>query len=305
MARGAHLSCHARSAGRVLVPAVTAVLLLLIPATTAGATTGTSEWPTPGGSSTWAVDPDPGPGAATTSEATLEPDPTADPDIVESPPEIPVAIEPEGQLAVLAGSGGIVFPVAGHATYSASFGAPRPGGRTHEGVDIFAEKLTPVLAAAPGTVSFVRNGVGTDCCLVRIRHDDGWSSLYLHLNNDTPGTDDGLGYGIAEGIDLGVRVEAGTVIGFVGDSGNAEETPSHLHFELSDPSGTELDPYPYLQIAQGAEPALFASALLAQPETLPDTGLPAGVLFLFSLGLLTGGAMLAGGSRRSRLSRIS
>ena len=280
MARGAQLSRRARSAGRVLVLAMTLVFLLLISTTAAGATTGSSEWPTPGGSSTWSVDPDP------------------DPDIVESAPEAPVVVEPEGDLAVMAGSAGIVFPVAGPASYTSTFGAPRSGGRTHAGEDIFAEKMTPVVAAVPGTVSWIRNGIGTDCCLLRIRHDDGWSSLYLHLNNDTPGTDDGLGYGIAEGIDLGVRVEAGTVIGFVGDSGNAEDTPSHLHFELSDQSGNEIDPYPYLQIAQGVEPALFASALVEPAETLPDTGLPVGWLFALSLGLLAAGTPLV---KRCRL----
>jgi murein DD-endopeptidase MepM/ murein hydrolase activator NlpD len=195
---------------------------------------------------------------------------------------------------------GIVFPVDGIATYSASFGAPRPGGRSHEGVDIFADKLTPVLAAAAGTVSFVRNGIGIDCCVVKIRHDDGRSSLYLHLNNDTPGTDDGQGYGLAEGIEVGARVQAGTVVGYVGDSGNAEDTPPHLHFELHDPAGTELDPFPYLQLAQGADPARFASVLSAGPETLPETGWPAGSLFLLSVGLLAGGATLAGRTRQGR-----
>ena len=155
-----------------------------------------------------------------------------------------------------------------------------------------------MVAVAGGTVSFVRNGVGTDCCVVKIRHDDGRASLYLHLNNDTPGTDDGLGYGIADGIAVGVRVETGTVIGYVGDSGNAEETPSHLHFELHDRNGSAVDPYAYLRIAQGADPALFAATLAAQPETLPDTGAPIGAVAWLSAALLAGGSVLTGGTRR-------
>ncbi len=182
--------------------------------------------------------------------------------------------------------------MVGTATYSDSFGAPRPGGRSHEGIDIFAEKMTPVVAIAGGTVTFMRNGVGGDCCTLRIRHDDGRSSLYLHLNNDTPGTDDGQGYGIAEGIQVGSVVSAGTVIGFVGDSGNAEGTPPHLHIEIADASGTELNPYPLLRIAQGADPALFASAALAQPETLPATGIPvAGLLATGGMLMLVGGVL--------------
>jgi murein DD-endopeptidase MepM/ murein hydrolase activator NlpD len=205
---------------------------------------------------------------------------------------------PEEEPVLLIAVNGIAFPVAGIAQYSASFGAPRPGGRSHEGVDIFAEKMTPVVAASDGTVSFVRDGVGTDCCVVKIRHDDGRASLYLHLNNDTPGTDDGLGYGLAEGIAVGVRVTAGTVIGYVGDSGNAEETPPHLHFELHNAGGVPVDPYPYLQIAQGAEPALFASALLEQPETLPATGAPCAALAVASVMLMGAGRLLTRSSRR-------
>lgn len=283
---------------RALLPPAVVMLLLLTPVA-AGASEGTSEWPTTGGSSQWPAESAEEVPASTLPDAAAisESDPVlADPTIGNPP----VAAEPAESAQTLMVDG-IAFPISGPANYSASFGAPRPGGRTHEGVDIFAEKMTPVVAAAAGTVSFVRDGIGTDCCVVRIRHDDGRSTLYLHLNNDTPGTDDGQGYGIAEGIKAGVRVQAGTVIGYVGDSGNAEETPSHLHFELADSAGTELDPFPYLQVSQGAEPALFASALLAQPETLPDTGLPVGGLFLISVGLLVGGAMLTSRSREDQV----
>jgi len=287
MARGAqHDSGRAWPSRRVLIPAMIVMLLLLIPAT-ARASGGTSQWTPPGGSSTWSPSPEADPPDPIPPETPPPPRPAAD----------LAATEPPAEDSPVLTVDGIIFPVSGPATYSASFGAPRPGGRTHEGVDIFADKMTPVVAAASGTISFIRDGIGTDCCVIRIRHDNGRSSLYLHLNNDTPGTDDGQGYGIAEGIARGVRVEAGTIIGYVGDSGNAEETPSHLHFELSDSTGTELDPFPYLQIAQGAAPALFASALLVQPESLPDTGLPVAGLFLASLGMLAGGSLLAGRRR--------
>ncbi len=144
----------------------------------------------------------------------------------------------------------LVFPVASDYHYSDTWGAARSGGRTHEGTDIMAPKMTPVYAAASGTVGWMRNGVGTDCCMMALNHDDGWSSWYIHLNNDTPGTDDGLGYGFAPGIERGVHVAAGQLIGYVGDSGNAEWTGSHLHFELHQPGVGPINPYDHLVAAE-------------------------------------------------------
>ena len=140
----------------------------------------------------------------------------------------------------------LVFPVVGEVHYTDTFGAPRSGGRTHAGIDILADKLTPVVAAADGTIGWMDAEQGGDCCAMALEHDDGWSSWYIHLNNDTPGTDDGLGWGFAEGITTGVHVDAGELIGYVGDSGNAEDTVSHLHFELHDPDRVPVNPYPHL-----------------------------------------------------------
>lgn len=145
----------------------------------------------------------------------------------------------------------MVFPVVGEHQFSRNFGDPRSGGRSHEGIDILAEKLTPVVAVADGTVRWMFDERGGDCCSVSIVHDDGWRSRYIHLNNDTPGTDDGEGFGLARGLRVGARVRAGQVIGFVGDSGNAEETTPHLHFELRRPDGTPVDPFASLQASVG------------------------------------------------------
>lgn len=176
----------------------------------------------------------------------------------------------------------IVFPLAEAGSYTASFGAPRDGGsRKHQGIDIFAEKLTPVVAAADGIVILMRDTIGGDCCVLRLRHQDGSETLYLHLNNDSPGTDDGMGYGIAEGIALGASVRAGQVIGYVGDSGNAEETPSHLHFEYHEPSGAAIDPYVSLRVSQGAD-AIVHTTLQEIPTELAFTGVS--TLFLVAIG---------------------
>jgi murein DD-endopeptidase MepM/ murein hydrolase activator NlpD len=138
------------------------------------------------------------------------------------------------------------FPVTGEVRFVDRFASPRPDGRLHEGVDIGAAKGTPVVAAASGEVRWIRDGSRGRCCAISIRHDDGWSSRYLHLNNDTPGTDDGRGAGVVAELERGSSVTAGQLIGWVGDSGNAERTIPHLHFELLRPDGTAVDPYPAL-----------------------------------------------------------
>jgi hypothetical protein len=101
----------------------------------------------------------------------------------------------------------------------------------------------------------MHNQQGGQCCSLEIQHDDGWTTRYIHLNNDTQNpdgsySDDGLGYGIAPGLASGVRVEAGQLIGWVGDSGNAEGVAPHLHFELRDPSGIPINAYQSLRAAQ-------------------------------------------------------
>ncbi len=136
---------------------------------------------------------------------------------------------------------GIVFPVIGEVWFTDTFTAPRSGGRTHDATDIMADKMQPVVAAADGTVRWV----GSECCLLSVDHDDGWETWYIHLNNDTPGTDDGLAWGIADGVVRGASVSRGQLIGWVGDSGNAEWVDPHLHFEIRK-DGTPVNPYPYL-----------------------------------------------------------
>jgi len=149
----------------------------------------------------------------------------------------------------------LVFPVQGEHHFSGTFWAGR-GDRFHQGQDILAAKMTPVVAVADGYIRLV-NWTSKDsmnpsrCCSLVLRHDDGWESWYIHLNNDTIGTDDGKGWGIESGIGPGVRVKAGQHIGWVGDSGNAEDVASQIHYELRDPSGTVVNPYRALVAAGG------------------------------------------------------
>lgn len=142
----------------------------------------------------------------------------------------------------------IVFPVGVEVSFSDTFGAPRGGGtRTHEGQDLMAPKMTPLIAVADGRISWMRwSNAGNGGNMVVLTDDAGWSYWYVHINNDTPGTDNGVNrydQAFADGIRAGQRVKAGEVIGWVGDSGNAENTGSHVHFEMHDPSDRVLNAF--------------------------------------------------------------
>src|SRR5687768_6748246 len=146
----------------------------------------------------------------------------------------------------------ITFPVMGGARYSNDFGDCRSGcARQHEGNDLMGAKLQPLLAAADGRIGWARTDGNN---MFSLRGDDGWSYSYIHVNNDTPGTDDGANpaeWIFAPGIGPGSRVVAGQFIGYMGDSGNAEGTSPHLHFEIHKPDGTPVNPYWSLQLSQG------------------------------------------------------
>src|SRR5439155_7079955 len=148
----------------------------------------------------------------------------------------------------------IVFPVAGPVTFTDTFDAPR-GDVLHEAQDLLGEKLEPIVAAHDGVVKWMDNLEATPggAYALDIVADSGWSTMYVHINNDTPGTDDGLGglrWAYAPGIRPGVRVAAGQFIAYMGDSGNAENVAPHLHFEMHRPDGTAFNPYDMLLTAR-------------------------------------------------------
>lgn len=134
--------------------------------------------------------------------------------------------------------------------FSDTWGAARSGGRRHAGTDIMSPKGSWIVAVEDGIVERLEWNRLSGWNIM-IRHADSWTSHYLHLNNDTTGTDDGEGgpqAAFANDLEEGSYVEAGDVIGFVGDSGNAEHTGSHTHFELHI-DGRKVNPYPYLAAA--------------------------------------------------------
>lgn len=146
----------------------------------------------------------------------------------------------------------IVFPVIGAVSYYDDFGVPRSGGRTHEGNDLMGKKMLPLVSAVDGTITNVNYPETEWGYSVTIRDSDGYSYHYLHMNDDTPGTDDGKGDGMnayAPDIKEGNKVVKGQLIGFMGDSGNAETTTAHLHFEIRAPGREPFSPYESLKVA--------------------------------------------------------
>lgn len=149
------------------------------------------------------------------------------------------------------------FPIIGgeSASVTDSFGDPRTG-HTHQGNDIFARKGAALVAVVSGTIGSSFGSSSISGYRLWLNGDNGHTYFYCHLNNDSSGSSDGPSYntsGIngpyAPGIAPGVHVRAGQTIGYAGDSGNAEDTTAHLHFEIHPNGGSAVDPYPYLMSA--------------------------------------------------------
>ena len=144
----------------------------------------------------------------------------------------------------------IVFPVVGKATYSNTFNSTPKG--ILPGNDIIAARKSLVVAAEKGTVKFVSKYKEAGCMLV-LSGVSGRTFEYLHLNNDMTNRNDNTGKCVAgtayaAGLKNGQKVKAGQVIGYVGDSGVANGTQPHVHFEVHLTS--PVNPYPYLNKSQ-------------------------------------------------------
>jgi peptidoglycan LD-endopeptidase LytH len=138
------------------------------------------------------------------------------------------ALRASGSAPIIQGAVLEACPVPG-SSFVDSWGAPRSGGRRHEGVDMMAGYGTPVYAAQSGTVAHSSSSLGGNTAYVY--GDSGDTTMYMHLQ------------GFADVG--GAHVSAGTLIGYVGDTGNATGTP-HLHFEYHPGGGGAVNPYPYV-----------------------------------------------------------
>ncbi len=125
----------------------------------------------------------------------------------------------------------------------------------HNGIDMAAPLGTAVHAAADGTITYA--GTQSDgAVVVKIRHDDGYTSLYAHLDPSLP-------------VAVGQRVTAGQTIGQVGVTGVT--TGPHLHFGLYTSGGTAVDPAQYLAAGRLPDPSTLLAPSPSDPATLVPT----------------------------------
>jgi murein DD-endopeptidase MepM/ murein hydrolase activator NlpD len=154
-----------------------------------------------------------GGGSATTTTTT----PTAPPPTTAPPPQ----------------SSGGACPVAGAVLFGDTWGDPRSGGRSHQGVDMMAAAGTPLAAIYSGTVSLKVNSLGGNT--IWLTSGSGDQYYYAHLQS------------YASGLASGQSVSEGQIIGTVGSSGNASANFPHLHFEYHPGGGSAVNPYPLVK----------------------------------------------------------
>ena len=135
-----------------------------------------------------------------------------------------------------AGSGGKACPQANPRSFTDTWGAPRSGGRSHQGTDIFGARGGNVYAIVSGTVQWTQTGA-TSGLFLSLRGDDGHSYWYMHLQDFVASPGD--------------RVSAGDLIAHNGDTGNAQGTTPHIHFEDHPGGGSAVNPYPLLRSVCG------------------------------------------------------
>jgi murein DD-endopeptidase MepM/ murein hydrolase activator NlpD len=131
-----------------------------------------------------------------------------------------------GSIPTVSGGALQACPAPG-TTFTDTFGAPRSGGRSHMGVDMMGNYGMPIYAATSGSVSHSSSSLGG---LQAYVYGGNGYTFYAHLQ----------GYSGASG-----QVSAGTLIGYMGDTGNASGNP-HLHFEYHPGGGGAVNPTPYV-----------------------------------------------------------
>lgn len=124
----------------------------------------------------------------------------------------------------------------GATSFHDTWGAPRSGGRSHEGTDLFAAHGAPVYAFTDGVISRLSSS-GLGGTSLYLRGDDGNLYYYAHLS------------GYADSTHAGKRVSAGEHIAYNGATGNASRSAPHVHFELQPGGGEEVNPYEWLAAA--------------------------------------------------------
>jgi murein DD-endopeptidase MepM/ murein hydrolase activator NlpD len=139
----------------------------------------------------------------------------------------------DGDVPAASVTSAVVCPVQGEVDFIDSWGFPRSGGRDHKGVDMMAAAGTPTVAPVSGVVEHSSNLLGGKAWW--LTGDDGHKYYGAHLSADA---NVGVGW-----------VPAGTVIGYVGSTGNAAGGDPHLHFEVHPGGGDAVNPYSFVAAA--------------------------------------------------------
>ncbi len=125
----------------------------------------------------------------------------------------------------------IICPIA-YSAYADTWGAPRSGGRSHQGVDLISPRGTEIYAVTSGYATFKQNRLGGNA--VSLMGDNGNRYYYAHLDSY---------------VGVSRAVFQGEVIGYNGDTGNAKYSTPHLHFEVRPGNGLPVNPYPTVRAA--------------------------------------------------------
>jgi hypothetical protein len=145
------------------------------------------------------------------------------------------------------------FPVVGNVSYMNDWHDPRPGG-WHEGNDVMSVRHQPAVAFEGGWIEKWSHPSGAvPSCMLVLHGKSKMVYWYIHLNNDKgPGNDNDARCrkAYAPGLSYHDHVARGELVGFVGDSGDANGIQPHLHFEVHRPSGQPINPFKYLNSAR-------------------------------------------------------
>jgi murein DD-endopeptidase MepM/ murein hydrolase activator NlpD len=210
------------------------------------------------------------------------------------PEQLPRRTPPNLHPKLAPTPGGYVFPVYGPSSYSDTFGAFRGdvSGNWHHGDDIFAPLGAPVLAVAKGTVFSVGwEDIGGNRLWLRDQY--GNQFYYAHLSAYTP-----LAVNNA-------HVSAGAVLVFVGNTGDAQGTPYHLHFEvhplglLGEGYDGAVDPTPYLDAWKHLQDLRFATAAGWAPGQVSGSAPQAGAILLQSSDISSASGLAPGSLARA------
>lgn len=136
------------------------------------------------------------------------------------------------QVAQQSSGSNLTCPVAGPRAFADTWGAPRSGGRSHQGVDVISPSGTPLVAMESGRVEFRSNRLGGKT--LRLYGGSGTRYYYAHLSGYEGG---------------GRTVNAGDVVGYIGRTGNT--TTNHLHLQIHPGGGQPINPYPITRAACG------------------------------------------------------